>query len=79
MDNSFLALLLLCDMSAFKVDTKLKNWKPKSSKVLELRILRMPSFISASFEREISRFKYIWKNKGPIGGNFGKKKNKLFK
>lgn len=51
-----------------------------ASKVLETEILQIagaedflnvtafPLFISTSFQREISRFKCIWKNKGPVAG-----------
>lgn len=32
-----------------------------------LHVEAFPQFISASFEREISRFTYTWKNKGAMG------------
>lgn len=53
-----------------------------ASKVLETEIRQMagakdflnvaafPLFISTSFQREISRFKCIWKNKGPVVGRW---------
>lgn len=45
-----------------------------------LNVEAFPLFISASsFEREISRFKYTWKNKGATGGKINEKKTKLFK
>lgn len=33
-----------------------------------LNVEAFPLFISASFEREISRFKYTWKKKGATEG-----------
>ena len=44
-----------------------------------LNVKAFPLFISASFEREISRFKYTWKNKGATGGKINKRETKLFK